>query len=164
MLSSAITLFLFAAVGPIAVAAAPQLPDVGAAPPATTPSALELGVRLTRIALDGALVAAQQMLALEQALAGGSVGSESGASSSVSTRVAGSAPNSSPVRTTVVLGHEKTFLRPQRQNEQQLPVDQQIRAAHVSFPKESPGSGCRFDLPRLLYISISPRPTARINP
>ena len=146
MLQSALTIIFLAVVGPAAAAAAPQLaPDAPAAAAPTgsagPSSPLELGVLLAGIALDGALVAAQQMLALEQALAaGGSAGDDSGASSPVSPGAVGSAPSAAPSGTGAAVVHLKVPLRPQRMDQQQAPIEQQIKAARVSLLQNTPPS------------------------
>jgi hypothetical protein len=138
MPSSAFTILLLVVVGPVAAAVARQLaPDAPAAAAPTgsagPSSPLELGVLLAGIALDGARVAAQQMIALEQVLAaGGSAGDDSGATSPVSPGAVGSAPSSGPSGPDAAVVQFKVPLRPQRMDQQQDPIEQQIKAARVS--------------------------------
>jgi hypothetical protein len=145
MLQSALTIIFLAVVGPAAAAAASQLaPDA----PATAPtgstgrsSPFELGVRLLGIALDGELVAVQQMLTLGQArAAGGSASDDSGESSPVSPSVVGTVPSSALSGTGAAVVHLKVPLRPRRMDQQQAPIEQQIKAARVSLLQNTPSS------------------------
>jgi hypothetical protein len=136
MRPSALALLLITAASPVMATAAPQLPPgpPTAAPAATTgsSSALELGVRVMRIALDGAGAAAQQMLALEQTLVDSATPGDDGAGPA-SAPVPGSGPSSLPNGTNLIGGNRRILRRSQRRSQLRVPVEQQIKAARVSF-------------------------------
>jgi hypothetical protein len=143
MLPSALTILLLAVTGAVPAAAAPQLaPNATAAAPSGSTSrtlAFELGLQIAGAAFNGALIATEQMLVLEQAMAaGGSAEDGSSASGTASTSVAGSAPNSAPGSApsgvTTVTTDGKILPHPQRLDQQQVSLDQQIKAARVSSP------------------------------
>jgi hypothetical protein len=149
MLLFARSIPLFTAVGLVTAAVAPQLPSgtPAAAPSAgaNSPSPLELGVRLAKIALDGASVAAQQMIALElENTAVVSTGDSSNIINSTPSLAMRSVPNSSPSKSDLaqVVGQEKALLRPHnlddQPDDQQSPLVGQIKSAQVSSLEDIP--------------------------
>jgi hypothetical protein len=166
-LLSALRILLVAIACSGTTATALQSPDVATPSSAADPSALELGVRLTRTVLDGALVAAQQMLALEQQTpAEGPAAGGFGVAGSVSTRIAGSAPGSAPSSlaqegsdgTDAALAVQKRMaLRTEGREKEMIPLEQQIQAWRVGSFEDRPSS-------HTSRLPLTPFPPSKLQP